>query len=63
MIPSRMASRQNMPSTAAPAPIRWPVIDFVELTGVSYAAGPKTDLMAYVSARSPFGVDVAWALM
>jgi len=41
-----------------------PVIDFVEEIGVERApSSPKTSLITFVSAVSPTGVDVAWALM
>ena len=38
-------------------------MDLVELTATLYACAPKAPLMAAVSALSPSGVEVAWALM
>ena len=35
----------------------------VDETASSYACGPKTSLIAFVSAASPCGVEVPWALM
>jgi len=50
-------------SIAPAAPKQWPIIDFVEETASSYAWSPKTSLIAFVSAASPRGVEVQWALM
>ena len=50
-------------STAPAAPKVWPIIDFVDETASSCACAPKTSLIAFVSARSPSGVEVPCALM
>ena len=50
-------------SIAPAAPNVWPMTDFVEETASSYAWSPKTSLIAFVSARSPSGVEVPCALM
>ena len=50
-------------STAPAAPNVWPIIDFVDETASSYACGPKTSRIAFVSAASPSGVEVPCALM
>ena len=63
MTPSWSASTHIIASIAPAAPKQWPVIDFVDETASSYAWSPKTSLIALVSARSPSGVDVPWALM
>ena len=52
-----------MASIAPAAPKQWPVTDFVEETASLYAWSPKTSLIARVSAASPSGVEVPWALM
>ena len=63
-IPSRIASTVATASTAAAAPIMWPVIDFVELTDtLRENSGPMTSLMTRVSVLSLSGVEVPWALM
>jgi hypothetical protein len=50
-------------SIALAAPIVCPIIDFMELTGMSLARSLKTDFMANVSIMSFNGVPVPWALM
>ena len=45
------------------APSRCPVIDLVELIASFAACSPKQRFTATVSAMSPSGVDVPWALM
>ncbi len=40
-----------------------PSIDLLELTASPSAASPKTERMAMLSALSPEGVEVPWALM
>ena len=62
-MPSRNASAQMIASIAPAAPNVWPVTDFVDETASLYAWSPKTSLIALVSAASPSGVDVPWALM
>ena len=61
--PSRIASRQKISSTPPLAPSRWPnwlfVLEMLTLQAWSW----KTVLMAMVSAASPSGVLVPWALM
>ncbi|OPZ54544.1 MAG: hypothetical protein BWY91_01627 [bacterium ADurb.BinA028] len=52
-----------MASSAPAAPSRCPVIDLVALTGMESARSPKARRIALVSATSPTGVEVAWALM
>ena len=49
-------------SSAPAAPRRWPVMDLVEPTTISRARSPRTALMAAVSDRSLWGVEVPWAL-
>ena len=56
------ASTVAMDSSAPAAPSRCPVIDLVEVSTVFRAASPSA-LIAFTSATSPSGVDVAWALM
>ena len=53
-----------MPASTAPAaPSMCPVIDLVDDTGVRAAcASPSTRLITRVSAESPSGVEVPWAL-
>ena len=41
---------------------RMPVVDFVELMTNDFACSPNVRLTASVSATSPRGVDVPWAL-
>ena len=50
-------------SIAPAAPNVWPIIDFVDDTARLYAWSPKAALIALVSAASPSGVPVPWALM
>ena len=50
-------------STAPAALVKCPVMDLVELIGTLWAYSPKACLIASVSATSPVGVLVAWALM
>jgi hypothetical protein len=40
----------------------WPSAALIELTGTSYTWSPKAFFITVVSARSPKGVDVPWAL-
>ena len=54
---------QAMASTAPAAPMRWPTMDLVELTGILPACGSKTVWIAIVSVRSFRAVLVPWALM
>ena len=44
--------------TAPADPKQWPVTDFVDETARRYAWSPNTSLIAFVSAKSPRGVDV-----
>ena len=48
---------------AAAAPSRWPSWLLVELIASFFAWSPKVVLTALVSAMSPSGVLVPWALM
>ena len=50
-------------STPPAAPRRCPVMDLMALTARRRACSPKTRLIAWVSAASPFLVEVACALM
>ena len=50
-------------SVAPAAAIRCPIMLFVLETGMRYARGPKTCLMAMVSTLSLTVVLVPWALM
>jgi hypothetical protein len=52
-----------MASAPPAAPSMWPVMDLVELTAIRYARSPRARLTARVSAASPAGVEVPWALM
>ena len=52
------ALRQMAISTEPAAPSKWPRLDFVELTATFFAWAPRTDLMAWVSQMSPWGVEV-----
>ena len=61
-MPSWIARTHIIASIAPAAPKQWPIIDFVDETASSYAWSPKTSLSAFVSARSPSGVDVPCAL-
>src|SRR5580704_3750041 len=63
IIPRSMARIQNADSMAPAAPRVCPVIDLVELTAIRAACSPNTCLIACVSATSPCGVEVPWALM
>src|SRR5437879_4402388 len=56
-------SAHSAASKAPAAPSRWPVIDLVEPKISLRACGPNTVFTAAVSAESPCGVDVPWALM
>src|SRR6266853_1696979 len=57
-------TRAQMPASNAPAaPSRWPVIDLVEPKTSLRARSPNTAFTAAVSAASPCGVEVPWALM
>ena len=51
-----------MSSIAPAAAMAWPVIDFVELTGIPGAASPSALCSATVSARSFSSVEVPCAL-
>ena len=57
---ARMA---KSPSSAPAAPSRWPVIDLVALTAIPSASAPKARRMAFASAMSPTGVEVACAIL
>ena len=61
--PVWIARAEMISSTPPEAPSRWPswllVLEIWSLAGW----GPKTFFMALVSARSPSGVLVPWALM
>src|SRR4029077_787044 len=57
-------TRAQTPASNAPAaPSRWPVIDLVEPKTSFLARSPNTAFTAAVSAASPCGVEVPWALM
>jgi hypothetical protein len=63
-LPSRIASVEKIASTAPPAPRQWPVAPFVDEIGVFLAfSSPSASLITRVSAASPSGVEVPWALM
>jgi|GEM_PF-7055109 len=49
--------------TPAAAEVRWPVMDFGELTHNRSACGPNSFRMATVSLASLPGVEVPWAEM
>ncbi|MBS1115779.1 MAG: hypothetical protein H6Q87_163 [candidate division NC10 bacterium] len=51
-----------MPSTAPAPPSRCPIMDLVELTGISRALGPSAASSEAVSDASLNGVPVPWAL-
>src|SRR4051794_14862414 len=60
----RWTARGEMPASPPPlAPRRWPSWLLVELMVSFFAWSPKVFLTALVSARSPRGVLVPWALM
>src|SRR5256885_8185212 len=63
MTPVWTTSAHNAASKAPAAPRRWPGIDLVEPKISVRACGPNTVFTAAVSAESPCGVDVPWALM
>src|SRR3989442_7814510 len=63
MTPVWTTSAHSAASKAPAAPRRWPVIDLVEPKISLRACGPNTVFTAAVSAESPWGVDVPWALM
>ena len=64
MIPWYSASAVNAPSTPPAAPSKCPVMLLVELTmSPFFAQSPNTAFIALVSAMSPTGVEVPWALM
>ena len=60
---SLIDSKVAIASTAPAAPSRWPNVDFGAVTTTPSAALPKTSRIAFASATSPAGVDVACALM
>jgi len=55
------ASAQATDSSAEAAPMVWPIIDLIELTGG--APSPNSRAMAIASTWSLVGVPVPWALM
>ena len=58
-----MARAEAISSTPPEAPSGWPSWLLVLEIWSRRACGPKTCFMARVSARSPSGVLVPWALM
>ena len=58
-----IARQLTTDSIALAAPIVWPIIDFIELTGISFALSLNTDFMANVSILSFNGVPVPCALI
>src|SRR5207245_11107406 len=62
-MPVWTTSAQTAASTAPAAPSMWPVIDLVDPKTSLRACAPNTAFTAAVSAASPWGVDVPWALM
>ena len=48
---------------AEAAPMVWPIIDFMDDTGIDFALSPNTALMISVSVLSFSSVPVPWALM
>src|SRR2546426_1551751 len=63
MIPVWTTRAQTPASKAPAAPSKWPVIDLVEPKMSFLARSPNTAFTAAVSAASPCGVEVPWALM
>ena len=64
MTPRSMVSIEKIASSAPEPPRQWPIIDLVEETATLRAfSSPRASLMARVSAMSPGGVEVPWALM
>src|SRR5213075_246147 len=61
--PSASAIRHTTASIAPAAPSKWPILDFVELTGTRLLVGPSSLRMASASAASFNGVPVPCALM
>ena len=59
---SSNAIRAPISSTLPAAPIKWPIMDFMELTGILCACLPRTSLIMKVSFLSFNGVEVPWAL-
>src|SRR5712692_5866241 len=57
--PRSTVSTVNTDSIAPAAPSVCPVIDLVELTAIFAACSPNTCLIAWVSATSPCGFEVA----
>ena len=58
-----IARQLTTDSIALAAPIVWPIIDFIELTGIPFARSLNTDFMAMVSILSFNDVPVPCALM
>ena len=54
-------SAVNTDSMPPAPPSRWPVIDLVELMTSFFAWSPNASLIAFVSLRSPSGVEVPCA--
>ena len=52
---------QTMAESDPAAPIRWPTIDFGELTGTESVASPRTERIAFDSELSLARVPVPWA--
>jgi hypothetical protein len=48
----RSARHEAATWSAEAAPMAWPIMDLMELTGMLYARGPNTRLTARVSIRS-----------
>ena len=67
MVPGTLRSCSAMTvakvSSAPAPPSRCPVIDLVPLTITDDAWSPSACWMEVASVMSPFGVEVAWALM
>src|ERR1700734_4214411 len=62
-IPSRIASRQKIASTAPAAPSRWPMQDLVDNIAIPPAELPTTRSTALGPISAPSGVEVPGALI
>ena len=62
MRPRRKAQRHIRASSAAAAPMVWPRLGLIELTGTAGARGPSTRRRTAASIGSFSGVPVPWAL-
>ena len=60
--PSRMVRIETIASIAPAAPSVWPIIDLLAVIEIRPAPSPKIVRIAWSSALSPSGVEVAWAL-